>query len=344
MYTTIGLPVISSTDEVIIQLSKPSDKELNLLNVHTLVDAFVRDPDLAHISNHTIPQIMQALFVSTGCDYVSFFSGIGKAYFLKVFFEYAKFVIKNDQDTLAKSFMHTDLNEQDESTLLAFVRLVGCAYFKKHTNAFLGETPESHFNSFVSATTPLDQHKNWLDHLRRTIWDRISFEHEMIPSFESLKYHWVRSCWILHMWQQAQCNHMMLAPLHNHGWTRETDGNFSIFWDTEENRKRVKSRVDLLMKGCGCKSGCSSNRCGCRKSGELCRPGCRCVNCKNTEEETADIDESETEMDGTHYSVLQHDVSAIMENVFGQGFIDDSDSDNVSSEEEGDSSDELEEQ
>ena len=217
----IGLPVISSTDEVIIQLSKPSDKELNLLNLHTLVDAFVRDPDLTHISNHTIPLITQALFVSTGCDYVSFFSGIGKAYFLKVFFEYAKFIIKNNEDTLAKSFMHTDLNEQAESTLLAFIRLVGCAYFKKYTNAFLGETPESLFNSFVSATTPLDQHKKWLDHLRQTIWDRISFEDEMIPSLESLRYHWVTSCWILHMWQQAQCNHMMLAPLHNHGWTRE---------------------------------------------------------------------------------------------------------------------------
>lgn len=50
-------------------------------------------------------------------------------------------------------------------------------------------------------------------------------------------------------------------------------------------------------------------------------------------------------MDGTHYSVLQDDVSAIMQNVFGPGFIDDSDSDNVSSEEEeGDSSDGLEEQ
>ena len=32
----IGLPLISSTEETIIQLSKPSDKELNLLNLHVL--------------------------------------------------------------------------------------------------------------------------------------------------------------------------------------------------------------------------------------------------------------------------------------------------------------------
>ena len=82
----IGLPLISSTEEIIIQLSRPSDKELNLLNLHIFVDFLSRDPDLAHISSHTIPTIVQALFVSTGCDYISFFSGIGKAYFQKVFF------------------------------------------------------------------------------------------------------------------------------------------------------------------------------------------------------------------------------------------------------------------
>lgn len=93
----IGLPMISSAEEIIIQLSKPSDKELSIMKLHALVDALARDPDLAHISHHTIPQTIQALFVSTGCDYVSFFSGISKAYFLKVFFEHAKFIVKSDR-------------------------------------------------------------------------------------------------------------------------------------------------------------------------------------------------------------------------------------------------------
>ena len=165
----IGLSLISSTEKIIIQLSRPSDKELNLLNLHVFVDLLRRDPDLAHISSHTIPKIVQAIFVSTGCDYVSFFSGIGKAYFLKVFFEKAKFIIRNDEDTLATSLTHTDLNEQADSTLMAFIRLVGCAYFKKHTSAFPGETPESLLNSFSSATSPMDQHRQWLDHLHQTI-------------------------------------------------------------------------------------------------------------------------------------------------------------------------------
>jgi hypothetical protein len=58
----------------------------------------------------------------------------------------------------------------------------------------------------------------------------------MIPSLEALRYHWFRSCWILHLWQQAQCNHMQLAPLQGHGWTRDRDGKFDIY-----RRKQVQS-------------------------------------------------------------------------------------------------------
>ena len=136
----IGLPLISQTEEIIIQLSKPSDKELNLLHLHTFVDLLNRDPDLAHVPNHNIPATIQALFVCTGCDYVSFFSGIGKTYFFKVFFENAKF---------SRSFTHIGLDEQANSTLLTFVRLVGCAYFKKHTNAFIMDNVFGEFNMYI---------------------------------------------------------------------------------------------------------------------------------------------------------------------------------------------------
>ena len=264
---------------------------------------------------------------------MSFFSGIGKTYFFKVFFENAKFIIGNNGDTLARSFTHIDLDEQANSTLLTFVRLVGCAYFKKHTNAFLGETPESLYNSFVSASSSIDQHKQWLDHLRQTIWDRISFEDEMIPSLEALRYHWLRASWILHMWQQAQSNAMMLAPLHRHGWTRDNDGKLHIYWDTEENRQTVKSRVDLLMKGCSCKSGCSTKRCGCQKNGELCGPGCQCVNCKNTMDKrrqaTKECHSEDTDDTHMHYDDLQDDIGFIMDNVFGESnmYTEDSDID-----------------
>ena len=40
----------------------------------------INDPDLG-------PQILQTINVTTGCDYVSFFSQIGKSTFLRFFFQ-----------------------------------------------------------------------------------------------------------------------------------------------------------------------------------------------------------------------------------------------------------------
>ncbi len=34
--------------------------------------------------------------------------------------------------------------------------------------------------------TPEDHHRQWLDSIRQTIWDRISTENDTIPSFEAL--------------------------------------------------------------------------------------------------------------------------------------------------------------
>ena len=70
----IGLPLLSSTDEVIAQLSRPSDKELNLLNLHILADLLQRDPDLAHILSNDVLTIVQSIFVCSGCDYMCLFS------------------------------------------------------------------------------------------------------------------------------------------------------------------------------------------------------------------------------------------------------------------------------
>ena len=234
--------MVISGESVIFQLSRPSDKELNLINVNILIDLLKRDPDLVHIPEIHIPRVLQTLFVSTGCDYVSFFSGIGKAFFLKVFFEYAKFV--------AVDLMGSFVSVIPTASQLAFFRLVGCAYFKKHANDFYGQTPSSLMNSFAMASlSSQEQHQKWLDHIRQTIWDRISSENETIPSFEALHYHWLRSCWVLHMWQQAESNKMILAPLDGNGWIKKGE-ILEIFWDTAENIQKIKQRVRLLMNGC----------------------------------------------------------------------------------------------
>ena len=126
--------------------------------------------------------------------------------------------------------------------------------------------------SFSGASSLTEQHTKWLDHLRQGIWDRITQENESIPSFTALQLHWKRCCWVLHMWQQAESNNVVLAPLSSNGWARDKDGSLVICWDTEDSRRKVKE----LLKGCGCKSGCKSGRCGCIKRRVACGPGCRC--------------------------------------------------------------------
>ena len=87
----IGLPLVSnlSNKEVVVQVSPVNSKECHL---SALNSALANDPDLAGLDTTELAQILQTLFVCTGCDYISFFSGLGKATFLRYFFQYATFI------------------------------------------------------------------------------------------------------------------------------------------------------------------------------------------------------------------------------------------------------------
>ena len=47
------------------------------------------------------------------------------------------------------------------------------------------------------------------------------------------------------------------------------------------NLQAVRERVSLLLRGCKCATGCSTGRCGCKKSNRQCSEGCQCKNCSN---------------------------------------------------------------
>ena len=66
----IGLPVIAQN--VIVQLSSFSSIELRLLDLQALISAFNNDPHLASVPSTLIPKVFQTVYVSTGCDLVSF--------------------------------------------------------------------------------------------------------------------------------------------------------------------------------------------------------------------------------------------------------------------------------
>ena len=215
----------------------------------------------------------------SGCDYISF-NQIGKGTFLRYFFQYASFINGGDRDTPGTL---ADISIEDNETgYLSFLRLIGSVFFKKHASGFNTTSPQSHFLTFLDPNlTTMEQHCAWLENVRQTIWDRISFESEMIPSDEALHLHWIRSCWVIHMWAQADTNMTVLQPLEQHGW-QLTGDQLSIVWDSEENIRSIRARVSLLTRGCKCVTGFTTGRCSCVKKKRQCMEGCECRNCKNT--------------------------------------------------------------
>ena len=151
---------------------------------------------------------------------------------------------------------------------LAFLRLVGTAYFKRHSSGFGSHTPITHYQSFTHlGLSAEEQHHTWLEDIRETIWFRTQFENQMMASNESLKRHWLRSCWVMHLWRQADKNNMTLQPMTDYGWAGNND-NLTVEWDTEENLKAIQDRRVMLTKGCTCATGCKTRRCGCLRRGK----------------------------------------------------------------------------
>lgn len=61
---------------------------MNFVHLSALNSGLGSDPDLAGLNTTELAQILQTLFVCTGCDYTSFFCGIGKATFPCYFFQF----------------------------------------------------------------------------------------------------------------------------------------------------------------------------------------------------------------------------------------------------------------
>lgn len=106
------------------------------------------DPDLAVVSHTNRLKLIQTLFIATGCDYLSFFVGIGKATFMRIAFQHCTFINANSDSCLGTL---VDTGDSNDIGFLAFLRLVGTVYFKKYLSCFPHETPRAFFNSFASS-------------------------------------------------------------------------------------------------------------------------------------------------------------------------------------------------
>ena len=122
-----------------------------------LLKALKNDPDLATLPENKLGKIFQTLFICSGCDYTSYFSGHGKATILNVFFQHAEFI----NGVQMPGCLSETSTTNKKSGFLSFIRLVGTLYFKKYLSAFVSvygfDTPNQLFNSFVDSSLSLDQ-------------------------------------------------------------------------------------------------------------------------------------------------------------------------------------------
>ena len=152
----IGLPLQCTQEKsIVIQISQFFSRELRLLNASNLLTALRNDPNVAGIEPNTLAKVFQVLYVTTGCDYVSFFFSLGKTTFMKTFFQHAQFItgqLPYTSGTLSDTSL---VHERYEQGFLSFLRLV--------------------------STTKKD--------IRQAVWDRITVENEVLPSVEALWRH-----------------------------------------------------------------------------------------------------------------------------------------------------------
>ena len=88
----IGLALNTGDKHVLVQVSPLNSREVRFLNMKALTLALKHGPDLSSIPSDILSQVIQTLFIRTGCDYIFFFSQLGKATFLRYLFQHASFI------------------------------------------------------------------------------------------------------------------------------------------------------------------------------------------------------------------------------------------------------------
>ena len=98
------------------------------LDVKKFIHVLHSDPDLSQVLLKKHAYLVQAVYIVTGCDYISYFKGIVKYFFLNVLFQHAA-IITGGLDPPG-SLAQLTSPENSHMDFLAFVKLVGPAYFK----------------------------------------------------------------------------------------------------------------------------------------------------------------------------------------------------------------------
>ena len=175
----IGLTTIQENKEVIVQINVPQSTTQLYVHLNKLISALQGDLDLATIPKDHLPRVFQMLYVCCGCDYISYFAGMGKGMFCNVFFQHASFITgRNMPGELSFTTVGTI-----KENFLSFLRLIGTLYFKKHYSAMVSlrgaETPQHLLKG--SCMDNAQQHESWHDDIRSIVSNCITSEEDRMP-------------------------------------------------------------------------------------------------------------------------------------------------------------------
>ena len=198
----------------------------------------------------------------TGCDSYSAFCGQGKR---KGFL-----LLKEEQhrtvfESVRKSF---ELSDDQFAMLEAFV----CAMYGRPTVRDVNELPYKLFCAKGSSSPQLP------------------------PCRDALLLHARRANYQAAVWRLALEPRPHIPSPDSHGWKVE-EGKLSIHWLNQ----LPAARQLMEFVSCGCKKGCKTARCSCRKNGLMCTDICNCLDCSNCSNDPDDGVESEASTDTDDY-------------------------------------------
>jgi hypothetical protein len=271
-------------NQFIIELNRRNGNR-QYLNLNLLAKLMSKNKDLKWLDFADMLHHMQVLFVTSGCDYLSFFKHHTKHSIYDAFLDNIDFMALSD---LPGSL--TDTRSEDciyEQGLLAFYRLIGCVYLPgcayMFTNKFDKPKKPSATDLYYKVK---DENPGvaddvitciWLEAIRNATRTCSAAEDYWIPSDDSLKLHWFRTCYIIQIWKQADVNYMHLESLENWGWCYNDEKQLLIKWDSNENFKKIDKYRKLWTEGCHCEiKHCKrGSACSCLREGKSCGPSCR---------------------------------------------------------------------
>ena len=105
--------------------------------------------------------------------------------------------------------------------------------------------------------------------------------------------HTLRAVYQASIWKSAILQIESPPSINDFGWTITDDGIVKVKWMT------LPAAPDGILENvnCGCKSGCSSRRCACKKAELKCTSLCSCTNCENESDKVVEGEEDQ-ESDG----------------------------------------------